>query len=102
MALSVGADDEHLAGGVDDVGVEGVELVDLHDACDLGHESFDESEVAAGDPDDGADGLDVVGVAWVEQQAELVPVVRQDEREVVGVERLVDWWAKPIRLYSCG
>jgi len=38
-------------------------LVDLHDAGDLGHESFDESEVAAGDPDDGADGLDVVGVA---------------------------------------
>jgi len=50
---------------------------------------LDQSEVAAGDPDDGADGLDVVGVAGVEQQAELVPVVRQDEREVVGVERFV-------------
>ena len=29
------ADDEHLTGGVDDVGVQGVELFDLHDAGDL-------------------------------------------------------------------
>ena len=65
MALSVGADDEHLAGGVDDIGVERVELVDLHDAGDLGHEAFDESEVAAGDPDYGANGVGVVGVVGV-------------------------------------
>ena len=35
LALSVDADDEHLTGGVDDVGVQGVELFDLHDAGDL-------------------------------------------------------------------
>ena len=32
---SSGADDEHLAGGFDGVGGDGVQLVDLHDACDL-------------------------------------------------------------------
>ena len=82
---------------MDDVGVECVELVDLHDPGDLGHEAFDESGVAAGDPYDGADGLEVVGVVRVERQAELVPVVGQDEREVVDVQGLY-WWAKPIRL----
>ena len=43
------SDDEDLAGGVHDVRVEGVELVDVHDAGDLGHELFDEAEVAAGE-----------------------------------------------------
>ena len=50
-----GADDEGFPGGFDDVGGDGVEVVDGHDAGDLAHESFDESEVAAGDPDDGDD-----------------------------------------------
>lgn len=56
-------DNEYLAGGVHDVRVEGAELVDVQDAGDLGHESFDEAEVAADDPDDRRDGLDVVLVA---------------------------------------
>ena len=46
---SLGADDEDLPGGVDDVGDDRVKLVDAHDAGDLGHEAFDEAEVAAGD-----------------------------------------------------
>jgi len=59
-------------------------LVDAYDAGDLGHQA----EVAAGDPDDGADGFDVVGVAGIEQQAQLMPVVRDHEREVFGVQWL--------------
>ena len=63
----LGADDEGLAGGVDDVRCDGVELVDVQDAGDLGHESFDESEVSAGDPGDGAGGLGVVRGGGVER-----------------------------------
>ena len=66
-----------------------VELVDVHDAGDLSHEAFDEPEVAAGDLVDGVDGLGVVGVAGVEWLAELVPVLGEHGRDVVGVERLV-------------
>ena len=50
---SLGADDEDLSGGVDDVGGDGVEVVDAHDAGNLSHEAFDEAEVAAGDLFDG-------------------------------------------------
>lgn len=32
-----------------------VEVVDVHQPADLGHEAFDEAEVASGDPDDSAD-----------------------------------------------
>jgi hypothetical protein len=47
----------------------------------------------AGDPggeaECGADGLEVAVVVGIEGQTELVPVVGQDEREVVDVEGLV-------------
>lgn len=36
-------------GGVDDVGGDVVEVIDLDDAGDLGHQPFDEPEVAPGD-----------------------------------------------------
>jgi hypothetical protein len=76
------SDDEYLAGGMHDIGIDGVELVDVHDAGDLGHESFYEAEVAAGDPDDRGDGLDVILIARVEEQPEFVPVVRQHDQQV--------------------
>jgi len=69
---SLGADDEDLSGGVDDVGGDGLQLVDAHEAGDLGHQPFDEAEVAAGDLLDGVDRFGVVGVAGVEWLAELV------------------------------
>jgi hypothetical protein len=60
-----GADDQGAAGGFDDVGGDRVELVDSHDAVDLGEESLEEAEVTAGDAGDGGDGLGVgeVGVS---------------------------------------
>ncbi len=46
---SLGADHEDLPGGVDDVGGDGLKLVDGHHTGDLSHQSFDEPKVAAGD-----------------------------------------------------
>ncbi len=43
------ADYKDLPGGFDGIGRDGVEVVDSHDACDLAHQSFYESEVATGD-----------------------------------------------------
>jgi hypothetical protein len=60
LALLAGADDQHLSGGVDYFGCDGVELVDVEDPGDLGHQSFDESEVPAGDAADSGGGFDVV------------------------------------------
>ena len=40
----LGADDENLSGGVDDVGTDVVEFVDIDDPGDLCHESLDEAE----------------------------------------------------------
>jgi len=42
-------------GGFDDLGDDGLEVVDLSDALDLGEQSVDEAEVAAGDAGDGGD-----------------------------------------------
>ena len=46
MAL---AGDERAGGCFDDVVGDGVELVDLQDASDLGEEAFEEAEVAPGE-----------------------------------------------------
>jgi len=50
------ADQERFAGGVDDLGCQAAEVVHGLNAFDLGDESVDEPEVAAGDADDGRDG----------------------------------------------
>jgi hypothetical protein len=42
------ADDERLAGGVDDFGGDRVQAVDLQDALDLREEAREETEVAVG------------------------------------------------------
>lgn len=57
------ADDEGALGGFDDVVGDGVELVDFEDAFDLGEQSFEESEVPAGDSGDRSDRLCVGEVA---------------------------------------
>src|SRR5690606_3658110 len=49
------ADDQGAGGGFDDVVGDGVELVDLQDALDLGEEAFQEPEVPASDAGDGGD-----------------------------------------------
>ena len=52
MAL-LGADDQGLAGGGDEVWADVVEAVDVHQSADLGDQPF-EPEVASGDAHDGA------------------------------------------------
>jgi len=45
------ADDEGAAGGLDDVAGDDGEVVDLHDAGDLGEQAVNEPEVSAGEAD---------------------------------------------------
>ena len=83
------ADDEHLTGGVDDVGVQGVELFDLHDAGDL---VMSRSISRKLPPVIRMMALTVstsFASPGSSSKPELVPVVRQDERKVLGVQRLV-------------
>ena len=83
------ADDEHLTGGVDDVGVQGVELFDLHDAGDL---VMSRSISRKLPPVIRMMALTVstsLASPGSSSKPELVPVVRQDERKVLGVQRLV-------------
>jgi hypothetical protein len=68
------ADDQDIAGGFDRVGSDGVKIVDGHDAGDLVHQAFDESEVAAGDADDRDDGFGVAGSVGFVGDAEFLPV----------------------------
>ena len=79
MAL---AGDEGAGGCFDDVVGDGVELVDLQDASDLGEEAFEEAEVASGDAFDRGDGLGVGEVFGVESAAEALPVAGQDEQQL--------------------
>ena len=60
-------------------------MVDVADAADLGEESVDEAEVAAGDAGDGRDG-DAAGevVFVVAGEAVVVPAAGEDGGELVG------------------
>jgi hypothetical protein len=89
LAVSGLSDDESVTGGLDHFARDGRELVDLEDARDLGKEAVDEAEVAVGDASDGSDGFAVGEVVGAESQAEPLPVVGQDEAQLVGTERFV-------------
>lgn len=80
--VSLVADDENARGGFNDVVGNGVELVDLQHAIDLGEEPFEQAEVAAGDAFDGGDGLSVGEVVRVESPAESLPVAVENEEEL--------------------
>jgi hypothetical protein len=84
----LGADDECLAGCVDQVGGDVVEPVDVAESTDLGHDAFDEPEVAAGDAGDRVDQVPI-RVQVVDRESELVPVVGQDGRDVFRIDRLI-------------
>ena len=71
------ADEECVAGGFDDFWGDGLELVDVQDAFDLGEEAVDEAEVAAGDPGDGGD-RDRAGELVAVGQSIGVPATGQD------------------------
>lgn len=73
-SLSSVANDEGAGGRFDDVVGDGFELVDLQYTGDLGEESFEEPEVAAGDPFDCGYCLGVGEVVRVEGPAEPFPV----------------------------
>lgn len=92
----LGADDERAGGCFDDVVGDGLQLVDFENAVDLGRESFEESEVAAGDAFDGGDGLSVGEVVGVQGAAQMLPVAGEDEE--VRRDRARYRWEKPRRL----
>jgi long-chain acyl-CoA synthetase len=85
-SVSLVADDEDAGCGFDYVVGDGVELVDLQYTVDLGEESFEESEVAAGDAFDGGDRLRVGEVVRVEDLAESFPMAVEDEQEFFASE----------------
>lgn len=62
------ADDEGVAGGVDDFDGNAVEVVDRGDALGLGEEPVDESKVAAGGAGDRGDRLGRRGVGGVKSE----------------------------------
>ena len=84
-SLSLGyADDEGAEGGLDDVVGDHVEVVDFGYSVDLGEESVERSEVAAGDSGDRGDCLvvgEVVGVEFVSEVPRLL------ERAMLGFPR---------------
>lgn len=61
------ANDQRLTGGFDDFPGVHAQVVDLHDALDLGEQTLDEAEVAAGDA---GDGCEPFGVGEVMANAE--------------------------------
>jgi len=79
VAVLGDADDEGALGGFDDVVGDGVELVDCEDAFDLGEQSFEKSEVPAGDSGDRSDRLCVGEVVWVQRSTQRALVALQDE-----------------------
>ena len=78
------ADDKRLAGGFDDFLGDRAQVVDLHDALDLREQALHEAEVAAGDAGDGREGFGVGEVVGGQGEAQLGPVVLQDEEQFVG------------------
>lgn len=86
--------------GIDDVGVERVAVVERHAVVDIGRAACDESEVP---PVVRTMALTVSKslVSSESSATELVPVVGEDKREVVDVQRLVPL-AKSMRLSSGG
>lgn len=66
--------------------VDGVQVVDFHDAVDLDEQSLDEPEVPAGDACDRGDGLGVGEVVGVEGESESVPVSVEDESQFVAAQ----------------
>ena len=89
VAVSGGAYDESAGGCFDDVVGDGVELVDLQDASDLGEEALEEAEVASGDAFDRGDRLGVGEVFGVEGAAEALLVAGQDEQQFLAREGAV-------------
>ena len=89
--------DEGAGGCFDDVVGDGVELVDLQDASDLGEEALEEAEVASGDAFDRGDGLGVGEVFGVEVLAEgASPAFEDEDQFFLGQGRYS--CAKPTRL----
>jgi len=90
------ADQERFAGGVDDLGCQAAEVVHGLNAFDLGDESVDEPEVAAGDADDGRDGGRVTDTT-VGRRAGGRKSLSETAVSSSGV-RDRSSWAKPMRL----
>jgi hypothetical protein len=91
------ADDERFTGGLDDFLGDRAQVVDQQDALDLSEQPLDEAEVSAGDAGDGRVGFGVGEVVGGQGEAQLGPVVLQDE-EQLGGDSVRYSWTKPILL----
>jgi hypothetical protein len=87
LAARSGADDQGQSRRFDDLGADGVDIVDAQEATDLAHDPFDEPEVAAGDAGDGVGRL--YRLDRIEGEAELLPVVLEDLGGIHGIQRPV-------------
>ncbi len=68
------ADDQVLLCGSDRA-----EVIDVEDALDLGKQALEEAEVSARNPGDRGDRLRIGEVGRVESEAQLLPLVLQNE-----------------------
>jgi hypothetical protein len=83
-----GADDEGAAGGLDDIGRDGGQVVDPKDTVDLDEQALHEAEVAAGDAGDSGDGLGVGEVRAVQLPAvaSMPPVASLRDRLLPSID----------------
>src|SRR5437870_12622532 len=56
-----------------------LQLVDLEDTAELRQQAMEQAEVAAGDADDGRDGLLICKILVGEHQVEFLPVMGENE-----------------------
>jgi hypothetical protein len=74
-----GADHKTLSGSLHQLLGDGFDFIDLHETLDLQAEPVDQSDVAAGNPNDGCDSLGVREICWIKRRTELPPLVLQYE-----------------------
>lgn len=80
------ADNKGAAGGFHNILRDDRQAVDFHDAFNLNEQAVKETEVAAGYASDRCNGLRISKVRFIEQQAELAPVARQNERQFIALQ----------------
>lgn len=81
--------DQGAGGGFDDIVGDGLQLVDLQHPLDLGEQSLDHAEVAAGQPLDRGDGLRIREVLRIQAFAQAFPVPVQHEQQLVFAQGTV-------------
>jgi len=79
-------DHQSLAGGLNDLFRDCLQLVNLEDALDFGAEAMQQAEVATGDTDNRRDGFGISKVAIRVGHAQMRPSLRQDMPRLIGTQ----------------